>query len=186
MLQYLTADEADGKPKPDRQCNKKEEFDVVSKLEVNDHVLAYYYGVDAYDKDANCYVDIKTCKHVPEHDERKLRIFQRHKLLKWWAQCQLGAVSEVVGCYRDDSGIVTRLKRMPTREMPNSAREWSANVCYNFLDQFLTWVKQRIPAVDADTRVHVFEYVPQSKIVRYSQTRDEAKMFLPDWYVDSQ
>ncbi|KAH3839911.1 decapping and exoribonuclease protein-like [Dreissena polymorpha] len=189
LRQFITADDRGGNPVPTRPCNPLEEFDTVNKLEIQNHTLVYSSEIAAFDDEKQKYVSMKTCKKPT--DVRQDKNFTRFKLQQWWAYCQLGGVSGVHVGYRDDNGIVTSLKYMSINDLLRYRRRWKDNICYHFLDGFLTWMKAVIKKSRPGTKVHLFEYFPGDKkknyedsIIRYSPQLNDEFNFLPSWFTE--
>ncbi|RKP04936.1 RAI1 like PD-XK nuclease-domain-containing protein, partial [Thamnocephalis sphaerospora] len=89
------------------------------------------------------YVELKTSRAL--HTERDHYFFARNKMLKFWAQSFLASVPKVIVGFRDDRGYVRSVKTYETMEIPRKVRDkpdmWQANVCLNFADHFLRWLR---------------------------------------------
>ncbi|KAF7723120.1 decapping endonuclease targeting mRNA [Apophysomyces ossiformis] len=66
------------------------------------------------------YVELATTKAIV--NDRHQHNFERHKLLKYWAQSYLAGIPRVVCGFRDEDGQLERIKDYKTSEIPNSVR----------------------------------------------------------------
>lgn len=69
----------------------------------------------------NEYVELKTSKEIVE--ERHRASFAKFKLLKFWIQCYLVGVQEVIVGYRDQSGTLKSIEHIPVKDIPKRACE---------------------------------------------------------------
>ncbi|KAH3694174.1 decapping and exoribonuclease protein-like isoform X1 [Dreissena polymorpha] len=182
MEQLLTESKTD-----ESGCTNTQEqhgkYLLVNQLNINAHSLVFNSEIDAYDEKTGSFVEIKTMKHVstPEENDR----FKRFRLLRWWAQSQLGGVQEILCGFRDDEGLVTRMKSFQTRSIPNPALPWNQTVLFHFLDKLLTWIKKQVAVTgefSINRVVHIFERSDE-KTINHNTTTDPRYQFLPDWYL---
>jgi len=109
--------------------------------------------------------------------------FNRHKLLKFWAQSFLAGVPKVVVGFRDDNGFVRSLETFDTLFMPRLVRGkpgmWDPIVCLRFLDEFLSWLRRSVST--DDRRV---SYIVQSSdnMDRFSLRMTTSYSFVPEWF----
>ncbi|XP_052761789.1 decapping and exoribonuclease protein-like [Mya arenaria] len=188
--QYLTADSPEGKPSPEAVFNNCEAFGTVVRSRLASHSLVFSGEVDAIDVDPRTgkshYVEFKTSRefsHPGQHVS-----FKRYKLIKMWAQSFLVGIPEIVCGFRDDEGTVHRLETFQTNKIPYVAKDirypWKANVCFNFLDQFLLYIKATVKE-DNHRLVHLFEWNPGMDVQCTKLALDSDYTFLPDWYINS-
>ncbi|KAI8869161.1 RAI1-domain-containing protein, partial [Ramicandelaber brevisporus] len=98
------------------------------------------------------YLELKTSKQPGNPTE--VQFFERNKLLKFWAQSFLAGIPTVIVGWRTHSGrgsnrcSVTGIQRFETRDIPRMVRGkpwmWDPNVCLNFADEFIAFMKQFI------------------------------------------
>lgn len=93
------------------------------------------------------YVELKTSKEILE--DRHRASFAKYKLLKFWIQCYLVGVQEVIVGYRDQAGTLKSIEHLPVKDIPKRAceggrRYWEYGKCLAFTDQVLNMVKQTI------------------------------------------
>ncbi|XP_052773262.1 decapping and exoribonuclease protein-like [Mya arenaria] len=193
FAQYLTASSRGSVPNPDLPFNPCEGFYSVTESKVGAYTLVFSSKVDAVSQESpdgtdgpsvERYVEFKTTTHA----SLEKRNFKRFKLLKWWAQSVLIGVSEIVCGLRDDNGIVSVLRTFPTENIPIIAANpppdpWMTNVCWNFLDHLLGFIKSNVTEDDKGV-VHVQEF-SDGRVTCKRQTEDEYK-FLPSWYTDNE
>ncbi|CAM0138236.1 unnamed protein product [Umbelopsis sp. WA50703] len=98
------------------------------------------------------YIELKTSKLI--QTDRDKFIFERHKLIKFWAQSFLIGTPSVICGFRDNDGFVRKIQKLKTLEMPRMVRGqkgmWDARVCLNFADQFLTWLQTIVSVNDPE------------------------------------
>ncbi|XP_052773428.1 decapping and exoribonuclease protein-like [Mya arenaria] len=184
--QYLTASSKDSVPNPDLQYNNCEAFYTVVKSQVGAHTLIYCGEVDAVpvNPDGSMgehYVEFKTTSH----SSLQRGSFKRFKLLKWWTQSVLAGVPEIVCGLRDDAGTVTKLQTYKTQQLPTMAGDipdpWKPNVCFNFLDQLLTYIKSNV-TIDNPRLVHILEF-SGGEVTCTQFPLDSKYAFLHKWYI---
>ncbi|KAJ2848147.1 decapping endonuclease targeting mRNA, partial [Coemansia brasiliensis] len=94
------------------------------------------------------YRELKTSRILDS--EKAQTSFNRFKLLKFWAQSFIAGIPVVTVGFRDDEGRLVQVRDFKTREMPRMVRDkprmWEANVCMNFADQLLQFIKQNVVA----------------------------------------
>ena len=66
------------------------------------------------------YVELKT-NRILDYPRQEVN-FKRFKLLKWWAQSYLIGINQVVCGFRDDDGIVHKLRDYAVSDMPNQCQ----------------------------------------------------------------
>ena len=59
--------------------------------------------------------------------------------------------------WRDDAGIVERVETLPVSSLPKRGMEWRANVCANFLLEFITFIQQNLLR-DSSDQVYYFTF----------------------------
>nr|XP_049697784.1 decapping and exoribonuclease protein [Helicoverpa armigera] len=160
--QFLLSDEPDSEPNPDEPVDETKEFSLVFTTHLNRHTLVYGAEMDGIrcDKAAVTkpptelgpeaivkylsdkeFVELKTNRHI-EHPRQETS-FRRFKSKKWWCQSFLAGIDTILCGYRNDDGIVEELKKWSIRDLvKNSQRFWNPDVCFNFLDTFLIYVKR--------------------------------------------
>ncbi|XP_045212576.1 decapping and exoribonuclease protein-like isoform X1 [Mercenaria mercenaria] len=184
--QYLTADSPTGVPDTESPYNNCEAFCTVVRSRLNSHSLVYSGEVDAVYTDdvyGKHYIELKTSRDFSH--PRQYVNFKRFKLIKWWAQSFLVGIPEIVCGYRDDDGIVHRLESFSTKKLPEIAKDisnpWKANVCFNFLDQLLSFIKSTVK-IDDHRTVHLLQWSPGEPVWCSKPLNDSEYNFLPDWY----
>ncbi|KAJ2959772.1 hypothetical protein NQZ79_g4790 [Umbelopsis isabellina] len=112
------------------------------------------------------YIELKTSKLI--QSDRDKFIFERHKLIKFWAQSFLIGTPSVICGFRDNDGFVRKIQKLKTLEMPRMVRGqkgmWDARVCLNFAEQFLTWLQSIVTVNDPEhtytvTFAHPFQEI---------------------------
>ncbi|XP_071813014.1 decapping and exoribonuclease protein-like [Apostichopus japonicus] len=183
--QYVTCDQKDGEPDTSEPVNNHDAFCSVVRSNLSKHRLLYGGEVDCIraessKKPPQNYVELKTSRQW--FNPRNERNFYRFKLIKWWAQSFLVGIPEVICGFRDDDGVVKRLKSFQTLQMPRDSRDhWSGAVAFNFCQQFLSFVRH-VVTIDDPKKVYLFERRPDSSTVTWRLLEDPSDVFLPDWF----
>ncbi|XP_054156336.1 decapping and exoribonuclease protein-like [Oppia nitens] len=106
----------------------------------------------------------------------------RHKLLQWWAHTHLIGVPIIHCGIRDDRLMVKTVQEIKV----DSLREntfWTPEVCLNFMNDFLTHVKQVVIDDNPDL-VYLFECRPRHVITCTKMIKPTDFEVLPNWYVE--
>ncbi|KAI8429928.1 hypothetical protein MSG28_000398 [Choristoneura fumiferana] len=217
--QYMLSDTPDTEPDPNVPVDETEEFSLVFRTHLNRHNILYGAEMDGIRCDQGDvphsptpelgaeaivdyltkkeFVELKTSKKI-EHPRQEAS-FRRFKTKKWWCQSFLAGVNTLVCGVRDDAGIVKELKTYTMRDLSKmSQRYWNPNVCFNFLDAFLTYVKrclaQEIIETHGDNALQNLQTLPLISIMlewspgmpvhvagRYSNEDDP---ILPEWFIN--
>ncbi|XP_041363442.1 decapping and exoribonuclease protein-like isoform X3 [Gigantopelta aegis] len=186
--QYVTADKPDGKPNTSQPVNNNEAFCTVVRTRLTSHSLVFGGEVDAVDPRSagvRQYVEMKTTREIDTH--RQMENFKRFKLIKWWAQSFLVGITKIVCGYRDDDGVVHRIEEMDVPKLPDMAKNlrdpWNPAICFNFLDQFLQFIKN-IVKVDDPQIVYLCRWSPHKDITCSRLEPDSSFVFLPKWFTE--
>jgi RAT1-interacting protein len=101
-------------------------------------------------------VELKTTAEPSGNQQHEALKFER-KLLRMWAQSFLLGVPTIVIGYRTQDGRLTRIQEWPTQRIPNIVKQstwaWDGNVCINFADAFLQFLKSTISGKDGVWRL---------------------------------
>ncbi|KAI1339058.1 RAI1 like PD-XK nuclease-domain-containing protein [Xylariaceae sp. FL0016] len=92
------------------------------------------------------WVELKTSVEI--RDDRGMKNFER-KLMKFWIQSFLLGVPKIIVGFRSQQGILTKIEEIQTASIPETAakrgvRSWDANMCTNFANVFLDWLRSTI------------------------------------------
>lgn len=169
--------------------NNKEAFCSVVRCRLDKHSMVFGAETDCTVKNnskntnpSSNYIELKTSRII--ENERMQWSFERFKLLKWWAQSFLAGIPRVVCGFRDDDGIVKKLKTYNTLEIPSSIAQsknmWVGSVCLNFCNQMLAWVKSVVKEEELVYILHWREPFTHVEI-ELSKLQDDA--FLRNWYL---
>lgn len=175
--------------------NENEEFCCLFRTRLGSHSVVYGAEMDGFrlrnpsegpinldDIDLNQdghFVELKTSRII---DSPRLEAsFARHKIIKWWCQCFLVGIPVVVCGFRNDHGVVSRMTDYPTVKLPSiGSNFWMPNVCMNFLDSFLTFVKGTVQEEDVLFR---FWWDPNASEVHVVKPKhQDPSLVLPSWY----
>ncbi|KAK3584832.1 hypothetical protein CHS0354_005687 [Potamilus streckersoni] len=186
--QYLTSDKPDGVPDVESPVNNNEAFATVVRTRLNSHSLVFAGEVDAIDPSlttSNKYVEFKTSREID--NQRQDNNMKRFKLIKWWAQSFLVGIPKIVCGFRDDDGIVHRLQTYDTLEIPDLVKNiynpWNPAVCFNFLDELLSFIKESV--IEDNAKVaYLFQWHPGQKVVCEKLHENSEYTFLPAWFTD--
>jgi len=124
---------------------------------------------------------------VKPSNKRQSDNFYRFKTRNWWCQSHLTNVEKIVVGLRTESGIVDELECIDVQSMPKMYKNyWSDTVCMEFLNEFLTLVKNQLANIDCPHTVFKFDYEPQtSHSIQFTRLFGLNHLsFLPNWYCD--
>lgn len=130
------------------------------------------------------YVELKTSKQLTS--PRAKATFERHKLLKFWAQSFLLGVPRIIVGFRSDANTLSSLQTLETMKIPAQVRErggthmWDGTVCINFTAKFLEFVRE---TVVQEGSVYKIKFVKGGRQIDVLK-QDEGKSFLTDEYVN--
>ncbi|KAJ1134332.1 hypothetical protein NDU88_000784 [Pleurodeles waltl] len=189
--QYMTSDTPGQAPNPSQVLDVNEAFYSLVKASVKNHSLLLSAEVDSVDtsvhylKAPSCYVELKTSplRGVAGN-------VSSIKKLHWWAQSFLGGIPRIIVGFKRDERTVVKCKtfdvtaRGLTQRAPTSAEAsdyWKPQVCFNFLDAFLSFVK-KVVTEDNHTVVYFFSW-NKGDDVRYHVKRGQEHCFLLPEYV---
>ncbi|KAJ2036323.1 decapping endonuclease targeting mRNA [Coemansia sp. S16] len=125
------------------------EYCSVFKTRLGNHSIISGAEVDCIDQEKpstapnRVYRELKTSGILDNH--RKVESFERHKLLKFWAQSFIAGIPMVTVGFRDNDGILRSVEDFRTQDIPRLVKHnqsmWQPNVCMNFADQVLQFIK---------------------------------------------
>ncbi|GJJ73685.1 RAT1-interacting protein [Entomortierella parvispora] len=132
------------------------------------------------------YIELKTSRVIS--NARNRSTFERHKLLKFWAQSFLPGIPTIIVGFRDDDGNVVTVETFKTMEIPRLVRgkegAWDSTVCINFLDGVLNFLRKQI-VKDDPTVTYTIRWAPpfQAIEVEYAGQRRAflTERFLKRW-----
>ncbi|KAL1914309.1 uncharacterized protein VTP21DRAFT_9002 [Calcarisporiella thermophila] len=171
--------------------NNHAQYGVVSRTRLGKHSIIMGAEVDCVmDRgDKKTYVELKTSKEI-QHPKQQSS-FERHKLLKFWAQSFLIGVPIITVGFRDNHGILRSLRSFDTLHIPRIVRGkpgmWNPNVCLNFADALLSWIKSIIKNGKEDrgnprtTWTIAFKEPFKEVTLEYA---GEKNSFLPEKYIE--
>lgn len=181
---YMVTDKRNDKPDIESPLNTNKEYCVVIRSRLCNHSLVYCAEVDCMELSSNNkvkYVELKTSRQITT--ERQYRNFCRFKLLKWWAQSFLIGIPKIICGFRDDDGFVTQLETFMVQDIPKLSQNlWSSSSCFNFCNEFLTFVKDCV-VEDNPCLIYEFYKSPGKNITCKTLPLGEHQI-LPDWYIN--
>ncbi|CAG9575853.1 unnamed protein product [Danaus chrysippus] len=213
----LYKDKPDKAPDPSGPVDETEEFSLVFTTNLNRHKIVYGAEMDGIRCDQSHvslppssknpqevlkylstknFVELKTNRHI-EFSRQELN-FKKFKTIKWWCQSFLTGVETILCGCRNDSGIVEELKMYRVNDLPKISKKfWDPSVCFNFLDDFFTFVKRclarEIKRKHGSKGLHniqslpmislLFEWHPEES-VHVSDYSHEDDPILFDWFLE--
>ncbi|XP_069672156.1 decapping and exoribonuclease protein-like isoform X4 [Periplaneta americana] len=188
--QYMTSDKPGREPDSSQPVNEREELCVMFRTKLNSHRLLFGAEMDGVNSKTainSCaelaqaeFIELKTSRQI--ETRRQDDNFRRFKLIKWWGQSFLVGIKEVICGFRDDRGIVHRLEPFEVSKLPKMAVNfWNPNVCMNFCDHFLSFVKSVVVEEDWQT-VWKFEWKPHEDVIATKIVGPSEFTFLPAWF----
>ena len=169
--------------------NTNEAYCSIVRTRLKDHSILIGAEVDCCLKDSKerspqNYIELKTTRIMHHYKQRQN--FARYKLLKFWAQSFLAGLPKIVVGLRDDDGVVRELTTYQTMDIPGRCKEfqnsWDPNICMNFLDRLLSWLKH-VVTIDDKNVVYMLSFEPPFNKIHVDLIDDGSECFLPDWYV---
>ncbi|KAJ2736075.1 decapping endonuclease targeting mRNA [Coemansia sp. BCRC 34962] len=128
------------------------EYCSVFRTRLGSHSIISGAEVDCIDQEKpgtapnRLYRELKTTGVLD--NPRKVEVFERHKLLKFWAQSFIAGIPTVTVGFRDNDGILRSVQDFRTQDIPRLVRHkqgmWQANVCMNFAHQVLHFIKKYV------------------------------------------
>lgn len=170
-----------------------QEFCLAIRTRIGDHSVAYGAEMDCVKTnvelskaDLNDFVEIKTTKAM--NQPRQYNSLCRYKTIKWWTQSYLAGTPTIVCGHRDENLIVRKVELFEVNDLPKMSQEfWDYKVCINFLNDFLSYVKQVVKEDDPQL-VYKFYWKPAFKpsesVVTCTKSRDPIFRVIPDWFVE--
>ncbi|KAM3966544.1 decapping and exoribonuclease protein [Aphomia sociella] len=217
--QFLLSDRPDTDPTPNVPVDENKEFSLIFKTYLNRHKIIYGAEMDGIRCDGEpmeCppisdgpeaviqylstkeFVELKTSRHIEYKKQDKS--FRRYKTKKWWCQSFLVGIETILCGFRNDYGIVEELRTYRTKDLKKMSEQyWDANACFNFLDDFFTYVKRclarEIRLKHGDEAVNklqtlpmitlLLEWSPRSPVRVAENYSYEDDPILPEWFLNS-
>ncbi|KAJ2946414.1 hypothetical protein O0L34_g12453 [Tuta absoluta] len=211
--QYMAADSPHLNPDIQKPVIENAEFSLCFRAVLGSHQLLYAAQIDGllategnvsdpprhadYETNLNYlrnnkYIELKTNREL--HHRRHEDSFKRHKMLKCWAQCYLANLHGLLVGYRNNSGIVQRLQYFKTDQIVEYCKDfWSPGPALEFLDYFLTFVKNTFKEYVKQTHgehsdfkkigpINLEFHIDNNQRIQFT---DQCDKILPDWYVEA-
>ncbi|CAL4109797.1 unnamed protein product, partial [Meganyctiphanes norvegica] len=181
--QYMT----DGSNVTD-PVDENEEYCCVLRSRLGVHSMVYGAEVDGADPqlyrtphaDLSAFVELKTSKElVKDRDYNTLHSCK----LKVYVEKVLNAQPRIILAFDTTSSVVKAVANVNFAQVGNSGRDhWQPNTMFNFLDQFLGFVKQQV-TIDDPRVVYQFQRQPNNGNIHCTfYKQDPQWTFLPDWF----
>jgi hypothetical protein len=189
----LTVDKVDSLPDPSTPIHNTEAFLPVVRARLGTrHNIVFSSEVDCCEKDnPHEYIELKT-KNIIQ-DDRQRKIFHRYAMRKWWAQSALNGTNKIVCGFKDTNAVVRELRSYNTSDIPEECEKvlrwdsWKPDVCWQFLDQFLQYVKDTVKQ-DYNEAIYVFSFLPRTNpdevTVEVVSPPGSPYLFLPAWFTN--
>lgn len=176
----------DEEEEPRLEDGKSGQFCIIFRSRLKDHSLVYAAEMDCVESKSELtlpllnqkFIEVKTTASF----DRKAQYdsFCRHKAPKWWAQSYLSGVETIVCGFRDPDNSVRQATKMKNSSLPGLSNSWSPQVCINFLDRFLNFVKACVSNEMTCYRI----YCAPGKEITCTIADLPAEDFLPSWYIN--
>ncbi|CAF0917975.1 unnamed protein product [Didymodactylos carnosus] len=194
--------------KPEFIPSPKKLFSSVNLANLGIHTMLYGCEIDAVTRDskldigekkyveikvvyANSLIDLHTDWQVIEiigmkNDNCKFCLnFSSRKYGKWWAQCYLTGIQQMLIGFRDAFGIVNSIQPLSLKDIEQRAKTWSASSFLSFLNEFCMFVKKTVINDYLDEKLcYLFYYSPKEKVIKWRSTNEEKYQFLPQWFIE--
>ncbi|KXS18956.1 RAI1-domain-containing protein [Gonapodya prolifera JEL478] len=178
------------------------QFVSVFKTKLGATTLLMGAEVDCVGANTRDYIELKTHRVLRNQSQRSS--FERHKLLKIWAQSFLAGIPRVIVGFRDDEGYVRAIEEFKTLEIPRAVRKpperggavWDPTIMLTWCEQFLKWLTTAAGLKDDWQKVYRLRFVrngvelsEETGILsgdmsnENSVTSSDGGSFLPEWFV---
>ncbi|KAG0298529.1 Dom-3 Z [Linnemannia gamsii] len=131
------------------------------------------------------YIELKTSRVISS--AREQNSFERHKLLKFWAQSFLPGIPTIIVGFRDDDGNVVTVETFKTMEIPRLVRgkegTWDTTICINFLDAVLNFLRKQITVDDPEVS-YTIRWAPPYKAIEV-EYMGKGTSFLTERFLNS-
>ncbi|KAF9907355.1 Dom-3 Z [Linnemannia zychae] len=132
------------------------------------------------------YIELKTSRVIS--NAREQNNFEKHKLLKFWAQSFLPGIPTIIVGFRDDDGNVVTVETFKTMEIPRLVRgkegAWDTTICINFLDAVLNFLRKQVK-VDNPRASYTIRWAPPYKAIEVEYNGEGSSSFLTDRFLKS-
>ncbi|KAF2348980.1 RAI1-like [Trinorchestia longiramus] len=139
---------ADGSD-PRTGVNENESYSCIMRAQLRNHSLIYKCEVDGVE------TKLHVTNRLPhQHELLELKThnmkfmsygLNKYKLRDTWIQCALAGIPRVVVGYRDDNGMVHRLRCLQVKDLPRLAHGFfNPDNLMRFLETFLRWAKSTV------------------------------------------
>ena len=147
---------------------EKGSFYNVLRADIGGHRLLYSSEVDCVkeklerDPEISDFVELKTTDPIRDFRTNELRHgFRQHASKRWWSQCVMAGIGEVVVGIRDQRWKHPRMihckniERISVQELVDHAIGWSPQTGFNFLIEVLNKIKEVVTENNPDV-VYIF------------------------------
>lgn len=190
---YMCSDHPRSRPDPSAPVNENEELCVIFTSKLNERRLLFGAEIDGV---LNCDHEIRGCEDLAQSRLVELKTnrqidnpsqynsFQRYKLLKWWVQSHLVGIKYILCGFRNDKGVVQKLRQFNVSKIPDKAKKvWDPDVCMTFCDTFLEFANNVVQEELPHT-VWKFEWKPDKDVTAAKIDGPSKYSFLPAWFTE--
>lgn len=176
----------------------KKLFSLVNLANLGVHTLLYGSEIDACTKDSVLDDDLNENSNRKQKKKRtfieikvvyaqnmlELHTTTARKYAKWWSQCYLTGIEQILLGFRDDYGAVRQMQTLLIKDIETRARTWSSSSYLAFLNDFCAFIRKTITKdyFDDKKTVYLFYFSPQEKKIKWRTTTDSIYQFLPEWF----
>lgn len=175
-----------------RLVNTNSEYCSVFQTQLGPHTVLASAEIDCIDGPKpsqfpnRVYRELKT--HVPLDTPRKKERFERHKLLRFWAQSFIAGIRNITVGFRDNSGILVGMEDIRTHDIPRAVRQslsrpWEPNVCMNFAQSVLDLIKQAVTKEGPQQQYRV-QFDAETQEIQVLDMGDSMPCFLTDDFIE--
>ncbi|KAF7993068.1 hypothetical protein HCN44_005849 [Aphidius gifuensis] len=174
-------------PDLSQAVNTAETFNCMFQANLNNKLLMYSAEIDGvisdkkYDEplplDDLKFIEAKTIKYqLPNNSELKF--------LNWWCQSYTAGIENIICAFTNCKGIVNNIKEYKLSDIKQENQVyWNTECCFNFLDEFLSFLKDRVRDDYSET-IYTFTKTPYEGISMESTPADSSTSFLPKWFTE--
>ena len=171
--------------------DKKGSFYNVLRAEIGGHRLMYTCEVDCIkeqlerEPEISDFVEIKTADPIRDFRTNEFRHgFRQHMSKRWWSQCVMAGIGEVVVGIRDRRREVPgrirckNIERISVKELVEHAIGWSSQTGFNFLIELLDKIKEVVTENNPDV-VYTFT-IETGHAIRFEKSEGSKRILTDD------
>ncbi|UJR33888.1 hypothetical protein I4U23_021309 [Adineta vaga] len=164
--------------------NPSKQFSGVFQSTIGSYRLLYGAEMDCiieHSSSTTEHIELKVCAGKTLDD---LPFRYNRKFAKWWIQCFLVGIKNMVIGLRDNNGIVNTLCPLDIAHIERSADTWNRPSFFNFFLLFINYLQEHVTTDYALDRkdVVLFRFNPSSQKITVEKSTDSKYHFIPDWF----